>query len=134
MARPPLSSERLKLLDDGRLVYEFKRAWRDGTSRAVFTPLEFIEKLVPLVPKPRAHTVRYSGVLGPAAKWRPAVVPSHARGLQSEAVAMAANSPEAPVTPPAEGIPRAESACPRSRNYAWAELMRRVCNLLIRSV
>jgi hypothetical protein len=41
MARPPLATERLERLPDGRIVYEFKRAWRDGTSQAVYTPMEF---------------------------------------------------------------------------------------------
>jgi hypothetical protein len=40
----------------------------------VFTPLELIEKLIPLIPRPRAHMVRYHGILGPAAKEREQVV------------------------------------------------------------
>jgi hypothetical protein len=39
MARPPIATERLERLPDGRVVHEFKRPWRDGTSRAVFEPL-----------------------------------------------------------------------------------------------
>src|SRR5688572_15801851 len=69
MARGPIATERLERLPDGRVVYAFKHPWRDGTSRVVFSPLELLEKLVALVPKPRANTVRYHGVLGPAAKW-----------------------------------------------------------------
>jgi Putative transposase len=38
-------------------------------------PLSLLCRLVALVPAPRFHTVRYSGVLAPAAKWRPLVVP-----------------------------------------------------------
>ncbi len=56
-------------------AYVFKRPWRDGTSRVILTPLELIEKLVPLVPRTRAHLTRYHGVLAPAARWRPAVIP-----------------------------------------------------------
>src|SRR5438093_11294595 len=77
-ARPPLSMERLEALPDGRLRYWFKTPWRDGTTHAVFQPLEFIEKLCALVPTPRAHTVRYHGILGPAAKWRAFIVPNNA--------------------------------------------------------
>jgi len=66
MARPPIATERLERLPDGRCVYRFKRPWRDGTSRTVFEPLEFIEKLVALVPKRRANAVRYHGVFAPA--------------------------------------------------------------------
>src|SRR2546426_12442120 len=44
----------------------------------IFEPLEFLEKLAALVPTPRAHLVRFHGLLAPAAKWRPAVVPNTA--------------------------------------------------------
>jgi hypothetical protein len=42
----------------------------------VFTPHELIEKLIPLIPRPRCHLVRYHGILGPAAKDRAKVVPT----------------------------------------------------------
>jgi len=42
----------------------------------VFTPQELIEKLIPLIPRPRCHLVRYHGILGPAAKDRDKVVPT----------------------------------------------------------
>ena len=67
--------ERLERLADGRLLYRFKRAWRDGTTHVVFEPVELLEKLVALVPAPKAHLVRYSGILAPAAKWRALIVP-----------------------------------------------------------
>ena len=50
--------------------------WRDGTTHIVFTPHELIEKLIPLIPRPRCHLVRYHGILGPAAKDRAKVVPT----------------------------------------------------------
>ena len=49
---------------------------RDGTTHIVFTPHELIEKLIPLIPRPRCHLVRYHGILGPAAKDRDKVVPT----------------------------------------------------------
>jgi len=48
---------------------------RRGTTHIVFTPHELIEKLIPLIPRPRCHLVRYHGILGPAAKDRAKVVP-----------------------------------------------------------
>ena len=75
-ARPPFATDRLEQLPDGRLSYRLKTPWRDGTTHAVFTPLEFIERLAALIPTPRAHMIRFSGVLGPAAKWRAQIVPS----------------------------------------------------------
>ena len=38
VARPPIATERLSLLEDGRLLYRLKRRWRDGTTHLVFAP------------------------------------------------------------------------------------------------
>src|SRR5437773_308339 len=54
--------ERLERLADSRLLYRFKRPWRDGTTHIVLEPLEMLEKLAALVPAPKAHLVRYSGL------------------------------------------------------------------------
>ena len=75
-ARPPIAMERLERLAEGRLLYRFKRPWRDGTTHVVYEPLELLAKIVRLVPAPRAHLVRYSGVLAPASQWRSWIVPS----------------------------------------------------------
>ena len=75
LARPPIANERLSELPDGHIVLRFKQPWRNGTTGVMFTPHELIEKLIPLVPRPRAHVVRYHGIFGPAAKDRDKVVP-----------------------------------------------------------
>src|SRR2546425_10290979 len=77
-ARAPIAKDRLERLVDGRLLYRFKRPWRDGTTHIVMEPMELLGKLAALVPAPRAHLVRYSGVLAPASKWRPLIVPEPA--------------------------------------------------------
>jgi hypothetical protein len=46
LARPPIATERLSQLDDGRLQLRLKRPWRDGTTALVFTPRELIELIV----------------------------------------------------------------------------------------
>ena len=56
-ARPPLAIERLSLLPDGRLLYRLKRRWRNGTTHVIFEPLELVEKLAALVPRPRFNLV-----------------------------------------------------------------------------
>jgi len=76
IARPPVSTERLSKLSDGRLLYRLKRKWRDGTTHVVFEPIELVEKLASIVPPPRAHTVRYHGVLAPRAGCRRKIVPA----------------------------------------------------------
>ena len=47
-ARPPVATERLSRLPDGRLLYRLKRRWRDGTTHVVFEPVELVEKLAAL--------------------------------------------------------------------------------------
>ena len=91
LARPPIATDRLSLLDDGRLELQLKRPWRDGTTAFVFQPQELIERLVAIVPRPRAHLVRYSGVLAPAFAARAQIVPSADK---------ASSGPKPPVAPP----------------------------------
>jgi hypothetical protein len=75
IVRPPFCQERLRRLDDGRVVYQFRRPWPDGSTHLVLEPLEFLGKLAALIPPPRAHLLRYHGVLAPNARRRRAVVP-----------------------------------------------------------
>ena len=35
-----------------------KTAWRDGTTHRVISPLEFMQRLAALVPRPRLHLIR----------------------------------------------------------------------------
>ncbi len=74
IARPPLANERLHRRSDGKLVYQFRKPWRDGTRGVVFTPAELIEKLIALIPPPQANLLRYHGVLAPGSKLRSHVV------------------------------------------------------------
>jgi hypothetical protein len=66
--------DRLEELHDGRLAYRLKTPWRDGTTHVVMERRELLERLAPLVPPPRAHQVRYHGVLAPCASGRDWVV------------------------------------------------------------
>ena len=55
----------LELLPDGKVKLKLKTPWHDGTSHLVLTPSEFLEKLAAIVPPPRAHLVKWSGVVAP---------------------------------------------------------------------
>jgi hypothetical protein len=68
--RAPLAKDRLRLLADGRVRVELRRAWYDGTTHLLFEPVAFLEKLAALTPRPEI----YHGVLAPHAQWRPEVV------------------------------------------------------------
>jgi putative transposase len=117
LLRPPLGQERVRLLPDGRVLVELKRAWADGTSHLLFEPLEFLEKLAALTPRPRVNLILYHGVLAPHARWRSQVVPEPAGD---------------PLTPGAmsrgAGVPAANDLRgPRrpGRSWRWPDLMRR---------
>jgi hypothetical protein len=72
--RPPFAQERLRLRGDGRVALELKRAWHDGTRELVFEPLEFVERLAAMTPRPETNLLTCHGVLGPRARWRTRVV------------------------------------------------------------
>ena len=56
-------------------MLQLKSAWRDGTTHIVMSPLEFMQRLAALVPRPRLHLIRFHGVLAPNAGLRAAIVP-----------------------------------------------------------
>jgi hypothetical protein len=75
VARPPLAHERLEQRPDRQLTFRLKTPWRDGTTHILMERSELIERLVPLIPPPRAHQVRYHGILAPCASQRDRIVP-----------------------------------------------------------
>lgn len=73
-ARPPLSLERLSVLDDGRIAYVIRKPWGNETHR-VMSPLQFLARLAALIPPPRHPLIRFYGVFAPHSSWRDKVVP-----------------------------------------------------------
>jgi len=87
ITRPAIANERLERDGSGDVVLQLKSAWRDGTTHIKMSPLEFMQRLAALVPRPRLHLIRFHGVLAPHAKLRAAVVPQRvekARGPAEE--------------------------------------------------
>ncbi len=118
LLRPAVAQDRLRLLDDGRIMLKLKTAWMDGTRHLVFEPLELLEKLAALTPRPRINLVLYHGVLAPHAGWRARVVAYGTPPGEAPAVASASAN--------ANGDP---AAAPVSRHWAWADLMRRAFDI-----
>ena len=58
ISRPPLAVKRLSLSRQGKVVYTLKTPYRDGTTRVVFEPIDFIARLAALVPRPRINNIR----------------------------------------------------------------------------
>jgi hypothetical protein len=74
MARGPIAQERLSVDADGLVVLKLKKAFSDGTTHVLFEPHDFIARLAALVPRPKAHLVRYHGVFAPNARERADIV------------------------------------------------------------
>ena len=111
ITRPALAYERVQCNAAGQVVFKLKTAWRDGATHLVMSPLEFMQRLAALVPRPWLHLIRFHGVLAPNAKMRALVVP---QGPDEGAEA----------AKPAE----CEANCAHHRpvRLSWARLLKRV--------
>ena len=85
MARGPIAEQRLSVDGDGLVMLELKRAFTDGTTHVLFEPEDFIARLAALVPRPRAHLLRYHGLFAPNAPYRRLIVKSNPQRTTSEA-------------------------------------------------
>ena len=112
LLRPAVSQDRLRLLGDGRIMLALKTAWADGTRHLLFEPLELLEKLAALTPRPRINLILYHGVLAPHARWRARVV--------AYSAVPTATAPNPPESSREDAIAR-----PSHRHWPWAQLMHR---------
>jgi hypothetical protein len=84
ITRAAIANERLKRNRAGQVVLQLKSSDKDGTTHIVMSPLEFMQRLAALVPRPRLHLIRFDrlragrfhGVLAPNAKLRCEIIPS----------------------------------------------------------
>src|SRR5262249_11534193 len=117
--RPPLAQERLRLRDDGRVRLDLKMPWHDGTRHLMFEPLEFLEKLAALIPRPEVNLIICHGLLAPHAGWRASVV------AYGRAAAEAVGAGDGMCAPSASPDDVRQKPSPRS--WSWAALMQRAC-------
>jgi len=52
ITRPAIANERLKRNRAGQVVLQLKSPYKDGTTHIIMEPLEFMERLAALVPRP----------------------------------------------------------------------------------
>jgi hypothetical protein len=99
----------------GQVELKLKTPWRDATMHLVTSPLEFMQRLAALVPRPRLHLIRFQGVLAPNARLRSSVV---------------RKGPPVPQGPAAEAALVAEceveTAEAQPHRISWARLLKRV--------
>src|SRR5216110_3273555 len=127
--RPLVAQERLALTPDGLVLVTLKSEWHDGTSHLLFTPVELLEKLAALTPRPRVNLVLYHGILAPRARARAHAV-AHG-GAQSPGESLptpakeAGADPSSPVadvsgrTSPAEAPRAANETSPPAKPRDW---------------
>ena len=77
IARLAVSTKRLSLTRHGKVRYELKTPYGDGTTHVKFEPLDFIAHLAALVPKLRLNLTRFHGVYAPNSKYRMQVPDIH---------------------------------------------------------
>jgi hypothetical protein len=114
--RPPFAQARLRRRDDGRIALELKRAWHDGRRELIFEPLEFLERLAAMTPRPETNLLICHGVLAPRARWRARVVVYGRPGPEPTAST-------APLAAGPDGTGVKTANCPRA--WSWAALMHR---------
>jgi hypothetical protein len=108
ITRPAIANERLKQDGEGNVVLQLKSPWRDGATHLRMSPLEFMQRLAALVPRPRLHLIRFHGVLAPNAGLRAAVVPGPPEKAGDDAALQAHGAPA---------------------RMGWARLLKRVFDL-----
>jgi len=118
LLRPPVAQDRLRRMGDDRILLTLKTPWADGTRHLLFAPMELLEKLAALTPRPRINLILYHGVLAPHARWRARVI---AYGMSPAPAPLTPNRP----SDACDDAPRPA----KPRHWAWANLMRRAFDL-----
>jgi hypothetical protein len=83
ISRPAVSEKRLLLTRNGNICYQLKTPYKDGATHVIFEPLDYIDRLAALVPKPRVNLTRFHGVFAPNSKCR-ALVTKSKRGRREK--------------------------------------------------
>ena len=102
------------MTDHGKVRYELKTPYRDGTTHVFFDPIDFIGKLAALIPPPRLNLTRFYGVFAPNSNLRAQITASQ-RGKNS---------------PRLVNIEDGHSDKPyHARGMTWVQRLRRVFNI-----
>jgi hypothetical protein len=114
ISRPALSEKRLSLTSNGKVRYQLKTPYNDGTTHVLFEPLDFIARLAALVPKPRVNLTHFHGVFAPNSKHRALVTPAR-RGKGNKSKFSDDEQNQTPTE--------------RRASMTWAQRLKRVFNI-----
>jgi hypothetical protein len=101
------------LTNAGKVRYELKTPYKDGTTHVFLSPFDFIGKLAALVPPPRLNLIRFYGVFAPNSNLRAQVTASQ-RGKNSSKLAEHLKDSDKPY---------------HARSMSWAQRLKRVFNI-----
>ena len=112
ITRPAIANERLSVNREGNVVLKLKTPWHNGPTYIVMSPMEFMQRLAALAPRPRLHLIRFHGVLAPNVKLRSKAAPK-----------------------PAQATTAGEGDCDHAHSapvrMTWARLLKRVFDIYI---
>lgn len=114
ISRPAVSEKRLSLTEPGKVRYQLKTPYKDGTTHVIFEPLDFIARLAARVPRPRVNLTRFHGVFAPNSKHRALVTPGK-RGKGNKSTATGETQDQTPIE--------------RRAAMTWAQRLKRVFNI-----
>jgi hypothetical protein len=112
ITRSGVSEKRLAITTYGKVRYQLKTPYRDGTTHVIFEPLDFIARLAALVPKPRVNLTRFHGVFAPNSRHRVTITPA-LRNKAKKAL------------PTGQEKTRAQ----KHQSMTWAQRLKRVFNI-----
>ena len=112
ITRSGVSEKRLAMTTYGKVRYQLKTPYRDGTTHVIFEPLDFIARLAALVPKPRVNLTRFHGVFAPNSRHRVTITPA-LRNKAKKAL------------PTGQEKTRAQ----KHQSMTWAQRLKRVFNI-----
>ncbi len=108
ITRPAIAHDRLSINHNADVVRRLKTPYKDATTHSVMTPLEFMQPLAALGPRPRLNLIRFHAVLAPIAKLRSSIIP----GIRKTVKDLPDHS--------GNGEPRSHAS-----RISWAQLLKR---------
>ena len=115
ITRPALANERVQTNAAGQVVLKLKTPWPDGTTHLVMSPLEFMQRLAALVPRPGCTS------FGSMMCWHR--MPSCARWWCCKRCRKRLRRPPRPRHPPSARRVRGGLYAPPPVRLSWAKLL-----------
>lgn len=131
--RAPFSNDRLSLDPEGNVLLRLLRPWPGpgGRTEVVFEPVQFLKRLVALIPRPYGNLVRYHGVFANRSRFR-TLLPKPTPRVPVEVAGDSGSPKPSPKIPGGDPRPTAtaiQDPPPRRHRSTWAQLLRRVLDV-----